>query len=268
MPTYDQYAETNLVRSIVLYDWNAATTTAGARDVFDVLAAAIGRPPDIATVLDEKKERDYLYKNFFRRGIIDQKEWLEFGYLWKRSEDVLSDFAIEAHFVPDKFRCVTFHLDEAATDDSLRVYETVAGILVNALQPIYGIGYTMPYYWGPRAFATGTISSRYAIADKTFYGAPEQMKRQAQAFRGEYLADNDRRNLDHMLRDVFEINFLSKGHLERRVEGRALKDWIGENAVGKLQQLTSVCWRWDVPLEKIERIRRVLIEAGSTVVKE
>lgn len=268
MPTYDQYAETNLVRSIVLYDWDAATTTSGARDIFDVLAAAIGRPPDIATVLDEQKGRDYSYKNFLRREIIDQKEWLEFGYLWKRSEDVLSDFAIEVHFVPYKFRCVTFHLDEAAADDSLGVYETAVRILVNALQPIYGIGYTMPYYWGPRAFATGTISSRYATVDKTFYGAPEQVKRQSQAFRGEYLAHNDQRNLDHMLRDLFEINFVSKGHLERRVEGRALKDWIGANAVGTLQQLTSVCWRWDVPPEKIERIRRVLMEAGLTVVKD
>lgn len=268
MSTYDQYAETNLVRSIVLYDWETATAVAGARDIFDMLAAAIGRPPDIATVLDEKKGRDYLYKNFVKRGVIDQKEWLEFGYLWKRSKDVLSDFAIEVHFVPNKFRRLTVHLDEAAVDDSVRVYETVIRILVNALQPIYGIGYVMPYFWGPRTFARGMISSRFATDDGTFYGSPERINKQSKAFLSEYLNDKEERTLDHMLRDVFEINFLSEGHLNRQMNGGTLRDWIDAHAAGTLEQLTPRCWRWNVPSEKIAKIRTALIKSGLTIVKE
>ncbi len=263
-----EYAETNLVRSIVFYDWAVATTIIGAHDVFEIVASIIGRSPDIATVLDDKKGKDYLYKNFIKRKVLLQKEWAEFGYLWKRREDLLSDFAIEAHFVSGKFRRLTVHVDEAAVDDSSNVNEEIIRILVDSLQPIYGIGYTMPYFWGPRAFATGTISSRYATSDKTFYGPPEQLKKQSQAFRGVYLEDNDKRNLDQMLRDVFEINFLSQGHLDRQVKGKSLRDWINENAFGTLQQLTPWCWRWNVLNEDIPLIRGALIQAGLTVVRE
>lgn len=268
MSTFDQYSEVNLVRSLVLYDWATTTDMVRASDIFDVLAGEVGRPPDIATVLEEKKGRDYLYKNFVKRDVIRQKEWVEFGYLWKRKEEVLSDFAIEFHFVPGKFRRISVHMDEAAVGSFSKVSEKIIELLVDALQPIYGIGYTMPYCWGPRAFATGTISTRFATVDRTFYGAPEQMRKQSHAFRGVYLADNDKRNLDHMLRDVFEINFLSEGHLDRQVKGKTLRDWIDENAFGTLQQLTSRCWRWKVRNEEIPEIRGALIEAGLTVVTE
>ncbi len=268
MLTYDQYSEVNLVHSLVLYDWATTTDMVRARDIFDLVAGEVGRPPDIATVLEEKKGRDYLYKNFVKRDVIHQKDWVEFGYLWKRKEDVLSDFAIEFHFVPGKFKRISVHIDEAAVDNFSKVNERIAELLVSAFQPIYGIGYTMPYYWGPRAFAEGTISTRFSTVDRTFYGVPEQMRKQSHAFSGVYLTDNDKRNLDHMLRDVFEINFLSKGHLDRQVKGKTLRGWIDENAFGTLQQLTPRCWRWNVPNEDIPEIRGALIEAGLTVVAE
>lgn len=267
MTFYDQYTETNMVRSLVIYDWSADFDIAGARDIFDRIAHLMGRPPDIATVVDGKKGKDYPYRNFVKRDIIHQKNWLLLGYLWKRSASVLSDFAIDVACDIKEFRRFEIHIDEAAVDAIDRTFERIVDLVTNALQPIYGIGYQMPYYWGPRAFANGTVSSRFATVDKTLYGPPERLKEQSSAFGYVYLSSQRPHLFGENLRDLFEINFLSKGHLDRQMNGKRLQDWIKDNAFGALRQLTSTTWRWDVPHADIQQVRKTLIEAGLTIVK-
>lgn len=266
MISYDRYTETNTVRSLAIYDWAANVNMIEIIGIFDNMAQLIGSAPDVATVVDEKAGKDYLFRNFVKRNIIRERVWLSVGYLWKRKPETLSDFRVSFHCSIEEFRAFAVHVDTSATENSDAVFETMINTIVEHLQPIYGIGYSMPYYWGPQAFAEGSSSSLYATADKVFYGPPEIVKEQSYAFRAEFLADNEKRRLDTAVRDVFEINFLSRGHLDREVEGKMLQDWILDTGHGALRQMSNVSWRWDVPQVKISAVRRALNEAGMTIV--
>ena len=268
MTEYDCYTETNTVISVVFYDWAAEFDIAGARDIFDRIIELIGRPPDICTVADDKQGKDYLYRNFVKRNVIRRKEWELVSYLWKRSADVLSDFAIETGCEPVKFRNLRIHLDEAAVDDPRQTMKQIVDLVVERIQPTYGIGYAMPYFWGPGSFAHGQGSSRFATVDKTFYGPPETMRERSYEFSPVFLANQRMHHLNSHIRDLFKLNFLSKGHLDRLVNGKRLQDWIVDNGFGNLHQLTPVTWAWEVPGEEIQKLRKPLIDAGLTVVKQ
>ncbi|MER8524888.1 MULTISPECIES: hypothetical protein [unclassified Mesorhizobium] len=265
---YARFTETNVVGSLIIYEWAASLDISGARDILDRIVEVLGSEPDIATVTDEKTGKDYLYRNFAKRDVITKKDWQSVGYLWKRSPDVLSDFSIDIGCSVDRFRLFEIHIDRAANADAKKTFERIIKLLVQELQPIYGIGLSMPYFWGPRAFAHGSTSSRFATVDKTFYGPPEQLRAQSFVFGRTFHARSDERHLDVNLRDVFPFNLLSQGHLERRIDRKRLQNWIQDNAYGVLRQLSPVSWRWDVPPEDIQKIRKFLIDAGITIVKE
>jgi hypothetical protein len=181
---------------------------------------------------------------------------------------VLSDFAIEIGCSIDRFKLFEIHIDQAAVPDLKGTFQRIVQFVSDELQPIYGIGLSMPYFWGPRAFAQGSSSSRFATVDKTFYGPPVQMREQSIAFGRTFRADSGKRQLNENLRDVFPFNLLSRGHLDRRVDGKRLESWIDANTYGALRQLSPVTWQWDVPPEDVQRIRKRLIDAGLTIVKE
>ncbi|RWC38652.1 MAG: hypothetical protein EOS28_29140 [Mesorhizobium sp.] len=268
MERYGQYAETNTVHSLVIYEWASQIDMKDARHTFDRISGIVGHPPDLATVVDENEGKDYPYASFMKRNIIQKKEWLSFGYLWKRSDQILSDFSIDIGCAIRNFRCVEVHIDETSVEDISSLFEKVLSIIADGINPIYGIGYKMPYYWGPREFAHGTASSRYSVSDKSLFGAPDRLKQQSFQFSRTFHSRNEERHLDIDLRDVFEINLISEGHLNRRVGRKSLRDWIKANELGVLEQMTPVTWRWNVPVAEICKARKDLIDAGITVVKE
>ncbi|MCA1367480.1 hypothetical protein I6F15_08700 [Bradyrhizobium sp. BRP14] len=167
-----------------------------------------------------------------------------------------------------KFRHFALHIDEASVDNSNLAFSRIVDVVVRTLQPIYGIGYSMPYFWGPQAFAIGQTVSRHATADGSFHGALEEIRRQSRAFSRTFLADAPERGLDVRLRDVFELNFLSEGHLNQKIEGLMLGAFIEKYGVGTLDQLTPVMWRWRVPRSEVQNVRKATKNADFIVVKE
>ncbi|WP_146172579.1 hypothetical protein [Mesorhizobium helmanticense] len=257
-----------MVGSLLIYEWAATLSIRRASEALDQITEIIGSLPDMATVVDGTTGKDYLNGNFLKRDVISKKNWESVGYLWKRSPDVLSDFAIEIGCSIDRFKLFEIHIDQAAVADLKGTFQRILQFVSDELQPIYGIGLSMPYFWGPRAFAHGSSSSRFATADKTLHGPPAQMKEQSLAFGRTFRADRDKRHLNENLRDVFPFNLLSQGHLDRRLDGKRLEHWIEENAYGALRQLSPVTWQWDVPPEDVQKIRKLLIDAGLTISKE
>ncbi|MDX8522902.1 hypothetical protein RFM68_00120 [Mesorhizobium sp. MSK_1335] len=265
---FERYTETNVVASLVIYEWAAELDIFRAHDILDKIVEIIALAPDIATVAGEKTSRDYLYRNFVKLDVLHKREWQALSYLWKRSVDTLSDFAIEIACSPDSFRCFEIHIDKAAVADFNGTFQKIIRLLCEELQPVYGIGLSMPYFWGPRAFAHGSASSRFATVDKTVYGPPPEMKEQFFAFGPIFRAEGATRQLDQKLRDLFPFNLLSEGHLDRQIDGKRLENWIEENSFGVLRKLSAVTWQWDVPLGDVQTIRRRLIDADLTVVKQ
>jgi hypothetical protein len=65
---------------------------------------------------------------------------------------------------------------------------------------------------------------------------------------------------------VYPVNVISSKHLEIRVGGVVLKDWIGESAGrGKLEALTSSTWLWYVEADQLEGVNKSLGEAGILI---
>lgn len=253
----------------MIYEWMAKLDLATVRDIFDRISDLIGRPPDTATLLDEKSDgRSHVYKNFVKRDLISKKNWVYLSYTWSRGLADLSDFAVELAFKSRMGKRLEFHLDEAAVNDAKLSMTAALKLIAEVMLPIYGVGYSMPFYWGPAYFAQGMTSQRYAMVDKTFYGAPEYIAGRSRAFGGTYDADEDQRNLNVNIRDVFELNLISEGHLNRLIDGIRLQDWIEKNRAGTLRQVNDITWRWHVPVDRIEEVRLPLIAAGITVVKE
>lgn len=152
---FERYMETNIVGSLVIYEWAAELDIFRARDILDKLVEIIGLQPDIATVVGDSHANDYIYRNFIKRDVLHKREWQTLGYLWKRRPDTLSDFAIDIACSPDSFRCFEIHIDRAALPDPDGTAQNIARLVCDVLQPVYGIGLSMPYFWGSRAFAHG-----------------------------------------------------------------------------------------------------------------
>ncbi|UCI27687.1 hypothetical protein [Mesorhizobium sp. B2-8-5] len=264
---FERYTETNIVGSLVIYEWAAELDIRRARDILDKIAGIIGLAPDIATVVGAKTSKDYLFRNFVKRDVLRKQEWQALSYLWKRGVDTLSDFAIEIACSPESFRCFEIHIDKAAVTDFNGTFQRITRLVCEELQPVYGIGLSMPYFWGPRAFARGSASSRFATVDKTVYGPPLEMKEQSFAFGPIFRAESARRQLDQKIRDLFPFNLLSEGHLNRQIDGKYLENWIEENSFGVLRKVSAVTWQWNVPSPDVQSIRKRLIEADLTVVK-
>ncbi|WP_167514567.1 hypothetical protein, partial [Mesorhizobium intechi] len=238
-----------------------------ARNILDSLVEIIGFQPDIATVVGSRS-KDYLYRNFIKRHVLHKQEWQALGYLWKRKSDSLSDFAIDIACSLDSFRCFEIHIDRAATPGPDETFHKIVRLVCEELQPVYGIGLSMPYFWGPRAFAHGSASSRFATEDKTFNGPPAAMREQSFSFGPTFRAESARRQLNQNLRDLYPFNLLSKGHLNRQIEGKRLDNWIEENSFGAIRKLSPITWQWDVSTGDVQSIRRRLIDAGLTIVKQ
>ncbi|MER9756813.1 hypothetical protein NKJ46_25880 [Mesorhizobium sp. M0166] len=111
---YERFTETNVVGSLIIYEWAASLDISGARDILDRIVEVLGSAPDIATVTDEKTGKDYLYRNFAKRDVITKKDWQSVGYLWKRNPNVLLDFSIDIGCSVDRFRLFEIHIDRAA----------------------------------------------------------------------------------------------------------------------------------------------------------
>lgn len=261
------YTEENIVRSLVFYEWMANFNITGAQEIFNEISDLIGSIPDIASVADRDASKDYLYKNFVSRDVLKKRDWQSLNYLWKRNENTLSDFAIEIGCAIKEFQRFEVHIDVAAVENIGHTYESVISILTDRIQPVYGIGYEMPYFWGPRAFARGSVSSRYDIPTKSLYGAPTFAREQSLMFGPVFREMPNNRHLDVNIRDVFEVNFISDRHLDRDVNGISLKEFINKNDFGELVGLGVGGWIWRVPSKDIHNARRILIDAGITIVK-
>ena len=255
--------ETNIVHSFVCYDWRAPFTIVAAYRMLTDALDLIPIPPDIATVTYESEGKDYLVRNFNRMKIIDKKEWSSVGYLWKRDAKSL-DYKIEMG-VDLLQRCVNLHIDEGAVEDPEYLWNRVVRFLSERIGPTYAIGYSMPYFWGPHYFARAMGSSRYATADRTFYGPPDELRRRNYEF-SETFFKRDRSILRTHIRDLFGFNLLCQSHLDYRIDGVPLSDWIVKTSTGRLAPYTEGCWLWTLSEEEIRRARPVLVAAKFSIV--
>jgi hypothetical protein len=158
-----------------------------------------------------------------------------------------------------------FHIDEGVVEDAEDLWNRVVRLLSERIGPTYAIGYSMPYFWGPHYFARAMGSSRHATADRTFYGPPDELRRRNYEF-GETFFKRDRSLLRTHIRDLFGFNLLCQSHLDYRIDGVPLSDWIVKTSTGRLSPYTEGCWLWTLTEEEIWRARPILVAAKFSIV--
>lgn len=67
------------------------------------------------------------------------------------------------------------------------------------------------------------------------------------------------------LRDVYEINIVTEGHLTLRIDTQSLRSWIGAGDRGALEEFCPGIWLWDVRGCDMPAIRARLIQAGALI---
>ncbi len=77
-----------------------------------------------------------------------------------------------------------------------------------------------------------------------------------------------RRTQEHLkgkLHDVYDLNVLSPAHLDQRIEGEPLRDWIEKGARGELLSVKEDVFAWIVPDEIRPVVRRTLFDEGALI---
>ncbi|TCV74480.1 hypothetical protein EDE05_103235 [Neorhizobium sp. R1-B] len=260
------FKETNTVHSLAVYEWERKIDFLAATRLCDQLFKILGSQPDFLTLVGQEKYKSYRYRNYIKKrsSLIDG--WEGIGFCWWRRKGILSEDSIQVSFDVGRFAKFYVHIDECAVPDVMGVYKKVLDLLVAELAPIYGIGYRVPFYWGPSSFAIGQGYSRFATVDRTFYGSPKEIQPRNYEFGRVFRRLPGQRQLETKLRDVFEINLLSAGHLSQKVGNGTLAEWIERDKIGDLVRLSDVTWLWSVPPERIEAVRPVILGAGLMVI--
>jgi hypothetical protein len=77
-----------------------------------------------------------------------------------------------------------------------------------------------------------------------------------------------RDQLRKKLRDLYPVNFLTKGHLARRIAGLSMEAWITKRDYGTLTEIHLGIWMWQLSDEQLSDARGELLNAGALIVTQ
>jgi hypothetical protein len=73
--------------------------------------------------------------------------------------------------------------------------------------------------------------------------------------------------LARKMHDVYEMNVLSRDHLDAQVKGTGLERWIVREGFGRLTQVSTDLTAWTLTQQEIAAVRPVLLDAGVLIVE-
>ena len=133
-----------------------------------------------------------------------------------------------------------------------KLVEEIIKNLIKITEVNYGIFYQRAANKGPALYAYG-MTSGLGYSD-------DEMKEGDRITKWMCLTADERKL---SLRDVYQINILSKEHLEKIVNNMTLQEWIVEaESRGILEQINDKLWFWRVNTDNIDKIRMELSEKG------
>lgn len=257
----EKYLPSNTVRCLAIYEWQSKIDILGMRGLFERFNAIVGSYPDDVWICPPGtwKGKDYKYRNFIRRNIIEQHTWNTIVYHWRRQPDARLYFAMNFAAALHDGSEFSVMIDEAAVADVDLMYEEILKVAATALLPIYGMGFSVPYSWSPGQFISGNGSGYQGPDEGLHYDTAEAFSVRGREAGSVLVAEP--RVLDHKLRDIFDINLISAKHLRHEIEGKSLKAWIEGGRHGSLIQMNDVTWRWDLPPSEQPKVRKAAITA-------
>lgn len=129
-------------------------------------------------------------------------------------------------------------------------FEKIATDIVNEFNFDYGYGFKMQHKYGPSEYMHGVI---YSVGKRSFRSEEERNRITNWMWGSEKVYSGN-------IRDVYEMNFLSKDCLLQQTEVGELKTWIKSSSKnGSLKKINDKIFLWSVELQEIERIRTALM---------
>ncbi|MBM3469095.1 MAG: hypothetical protein FJX71_06670 [Alphaproteobacteria bacterium] len=118
----------------------------------------------------------------------------------------------------------------------------------------YGIAYQREFTKGPDWYVNGIIEGISRTPENNI-----EREKIACWFK-KYSVNNHYKT--GLLRDIYLYNILTRTHLDQRVKGQTLEQWILQNAThGDLQSVTDRHWLWSLKPTQIPIVQEILQEA-------
>jgi hypothetical protein len=153
---------------------------------------------------------------------------------------------------------MVFAADRELAGFDLGHFEPMLERMASIVELKYGFGYRRSFEFGPDVYALGMGAglgySDADIAERDRIGAwfRERM--------------HDNRHRIGYLREVYPLNVISAPHLEQRIDGLALADWIAaEPNRGSLRQLAGGAMLWWIDDADADSVRAQLIPTGLLI---
>lgn len=117
----------------------------------------------------------------------------------------------------------------------------------------YGFCFDMDLKYGPGCYVSGMLVDRLSkILD--------EFERESSSLWFNFQPEAIKAVKKGKLRYIYEYNLINLNHIERKVQGRSLGDWISLSADnGKLEKLTDDLFIWSVLPSQLDFIVKVLI---------
>lgn len=205
---------------------------------------------------DGVPDRNYKFQTA-RAKLVALGEHSGIRDLWLNSalpdvDDRFTGWLWAAHLQPD---CLCIFVDTSLTKDILGNMRSLASVLLQDAPSHYGFATTIPFYYGPYFWVNGTL---FESEEGSLSGREEERLSKWNHARiearklGQALGEN-------YLRDVFELNFLTRVHLDLRVGDGTLSQWIEQSSErGKISEMTENLFCWEVPASGLAKAHAVL----------
>jgi hypothetical protein len=254
---------TNNVNScLALYDWVGEIDTVQFHEWALKFFAANGVLPDICGISKvDGKDSNRSYKRLEKRlraEPLSSVDGLELCHMLPGHFDLVFGCDVSASLIDVGGKMMTFCCDQTIRGIELNFFEPLLERIGTTVALQYGSGYLRLRESGPSAYASG-------MAAGMGYSTEElaEADRIATWF---YERPGKKRHLMGLLRDVYPLNVISEPHLEQRVEGLPLADWIRQSpSRGTLRSLPRGAWLWRIDEANIESVRASLADAGLLI---
>jgi hypothetical protein len=247
---------------LALYDWVGEVTTVSFHDWAIEFFAANGVVPDLCGISrQDGKGSNRRYDRMAKRLRVEPLSsilGLELYHTLPNYVQLVFGWDVSAALINVAGKMMTFCGDQTMRGVDLNFFESFLERIGATVGLQYGIGYLRSFEFGPSAYAYGmSVGFGYTGEDMA------KSDRIAAWFHDQARA---KRHLHGFLRDVYPLNVISEPHLEQRVEGLPLADWIKQSpSRGTLRSLPRGAWLWRIDEANTETVRAPLADAGLLI---
>ena len=247
-----------------------ANTDLGTRAAIDAIAAtmnSIGDPLD-RIWLEDANGRGRTYEVDQALALLDKQQ--DFRCLWAipESERRNSRSTWLTAVIIDNMAIAGVTLFFALPGGMTKQFVPHIALLKSLAEidvvPQYGFGY-MREYGSPDDLAAGCAYERKTRqidqADRSRLSVSNNDRAGNQVEYAEAY-----RHARRLIPDVFPLNVLSEGHMQRKLGGTSFKEWILQNTgLTSLMQIGPRCFTWSVPPSRTASLSAQLNELGAII---